>query len=243
MDNFVKHGERLDDLNLDGLCVIQNPKGYCFTSDSVLLANFIRAGHKEKCVELCAGCGVISVIMGHKRKPQSITMVEIQEEQADRIKRTLEFNKMNANVLCEPLQGIHKKLGVGSFDVCYFNPPYEKSAKTCSKNEEIAISTHEIKVNLHEIIEESAKLLKFGGKLFMIYPIDRFSELFYELKIHNFEPKKITIIHPKMYKNAELALIYALSGAKPGLVVTPPIIERDSSDNQTEQMNAIYDSR
>ena len=243
MDKLIKQGERLDDLNLDGLCVIQNANGYCFTSDSVLLANFINAGHKDNCIELCAGCGVVSVIMGHKRKPQCITMVEIQSEQVDRIKRTFDYNKMNANIICSPLQGIHKTLGFGKFDVCYFNPPYEKSAKISSINEEIAVSTHEIKVNLREIVEESAKLLKFGGKLFMVYPTNRLAELLYELKIQNIEPKKMTIIHPKATKNAELALIYAVKGAKPGLVVTPPLVERDDNNKQTEQMNAIYDSR
>ena len=35
-------GERLDDLQCDGLYLIQNPDKFCFGIDAVLLSNFVK---------------------------------------------------------------------------------------------------------------------------------------------------------------------------------------------------------
>ena len=60
---ILEDGERLDDLNLDGLKIIQRKDGYNFTSDSVLLANFVKTKKTDICVEIGAGCGVISILV------------------------------------------------------------------------------------------------------------------------------------------------------------------------------------
>ena len=41
---------RLDDLNLDNLKLYQYKEGYNFTSDSVILANFVKTKHSDECV-------------------------------------------------------------------------------------------------------------------------------------------------------------------------------------------------
>ena len=46
--------ERIEDLG-DGLKIIQDKDLYTFTSDSVILANFITLKKKEKAVEIGAG--------------------------------------------------------------------------------------------------------------------------------------------------------------------------------------------
>ena len=40
-------GERLDDLQCDGLYLIQNPDKFCFGIDAVLLSNFVKV--KKDC--------------------------------------------------------------------------------------------------------------------------------------------------------------------------------------------------
>ena len=75
--------ERLDDLQLDGLKILQNPQGYNFTSDSVLLANFVQTKHKDICVEVGTGCGIISILVNYKEKPKKIYAFEIQKDVAE----------------------------------------------------------------------------------------------------------------------------------------------------------------
>jgi len=241
--NNINSNERWDDLELDGLGVIQAIDGYSFTSDSVLLANFIKAGRKDKVIELCAGSGVISLIMGYKRKPKSLTLVEIQESQADRARRSFLLNNMEANIINDRLQEINKKVGAYSFDVCFANPPYRKKSNDFSNLKEIAISTHEIEVNLSELVTEAEKLLKFGGRFYVIYPVERLAELFYELVKNKLEPKEMVVIYPKEGRPAELVIVSATKGAKHGLKLLEPIIQNDKNGKPTEIMKSIYNSR
>ena len=39
----LKENERLDDLQLSGLQIIQDPERFCFGMDAVLLSGFVRA--------------------------------------------------------------------------------------------------------------------------------------------------------------------------------------------------------
>ena len=235
--------ERLDDLELDGLQIIQAKDEYAFTSDAVLLANYIKAGRKDNTIELCSGSGVISCIMGHKKKPKTMTLVEIQEKQVDRCRRSFELNNMQANIVLSKLQGVHSKVGAYKFDVCFANPPYRPISLDMSDKKEVAISTHEVEMNLSELIVEAEKLLKFGGKFYIVYPASRLADLMFELKKCKLEPKHMVMVHPKKDRNAVLVLLTAEKGAKPGLIVSPSLIEKDDNNQDTLMMKSIYSSK
>ena len=75
---MVKEGERIDDLQYDGLRIIQNPSLYCFTSDAVLLANFVKATKKDVVVDLGTGSGIIATIVATKSNGTKVDGVVIQ---------------------------------------------------------------------------------------------------------------------------------------------------------------------
>ena len=77
MQNLIKSNERLDDLQCNDLFIIQNPNKYCFTSDSVALANFAKVKSGGKLVDLCSGSGVIGILMTAKNNISSVKLVEI----------------------------------------------------------------------------------------------------------------------------------------------------------------------
>ena len=67
---------------------------------SVLLSDFAKRAKKHKViVDLCAGNGVIAILMSAKLpKAKSITGVEIQEYSADLAKRSVELNNLQNKV-------------------------------------------------------------------------------------------------------------------------------------------------
>ena len=52
MTNNLKSGERLDDLQLNGLQIIQDPERFCFGIDAVMLSDFARVKPGEKVLDL-----------------------------------------------------------------------------------------------------------------------------------------------------------------------------------------------
>jgi tRNA1Val (adenine37-N6)-methyltransferase len=60
--------ERIEDLQCQGLKIVQNKKLYTFTSDSVILANYAKTKSKDVVVEIGAGSGVVSILLQAKNQ-------------------------------------------------------------------------------------------------------------------------------------------------------------------------------
>ena len=88
-NEILLEGERLDDLELDNLMIIQKQSGYKFSTDSVLLANFTKVRQNDVYVDLCTGSGVVAILASYKNKVKKSYAVEIQPEMADRATRSI----------------------------------------------------------------------------------------------------------------------------------------------------------
>ena len=98
-------------------------------------------------------------------------------------------------------------------DVVIVNPPYYTNAST-SKAMQIDIATHERTTNLQEIASTSAKLLKHGGKFYMVHIAERFAEICHALIQNNIQPKQVTFVRPtpnKPYSCHDLKLCVQLA--------------------------------
>ncbi len=243
-NNLLKPNETLDDLEFENLKLIQNKFGYKFSTDSVLLANFGRAKSSEVYVDLCSGSAVIAILFLCKNKIKKGYAVEIQEGLSDMARRSVEINGLSdrLEVLNQDLKDLPKTLGSESVDAITVNPPYNEVGET-SEQPEIAIATHEIKTNLKTIAETSAKLLKYGGKLFMVHRSDRLADIFYELKKNKLEPKVLRVVYPKKDKAPNLVLIEAKKGAKTGLIIKPPLILNNDDGTETDELKEIYNRK
>ncbi len=221
MKQYLKDDERLDDLQLNNLFIIQNPNKYNFTSDAVLLANFCKAKPNSTIVDLCSGSGVIGILVFEKTKAKKVVLVELQEYLADMSKRSVKLNKLDEffTVVNKPLQNINKEIGNGVYDVVVCNPPYKmKNASLLSVDPEIALCKHEIAVTLEEIIIESSKLLKYGGYFYTINKEERLTDLIVFLRKYGLEPKELKVI-PSV-KGSSLIMIKAKKGGNSGIRVT-----------------------
>lgn len=221
MEIKLKPNERLDDLQFNNLYIIQEKDGYCFTSDSVILANLVKCRRGSKICDLCSGSGVVGILAGEKTGAESIALVEIQENLADMCRRTLEYNKLtNYTVVNSPLQNVYKQLGAGIFDVVVCNPPYKKAgtAKLINESESIAIARHEIKVTIEEIICECARLLKFGGEMYICNKEERLTDMFVLMRKYSIEPKELKVrLSPK---GSNIVFVKGRKGGKSGMTIS-----------------------
>ena len=216
----LKNNERLDDLQINDLFIIQSGDEYSFTSDAVALANFVHVSNYGRVVDLCSGSGVIGILVNAKNKVKDVTLVEIQENLADMSARTIEYNRIdNISVVNDKLQGIHKAIGEGQFDVVVCNPPYRKLShdQKINEKENIAIARHEIKVTLEEIIFEANKLLKFGGHFYLCHQEDRLTDILVLLRKYSLEPKELKVIDNS---KGNVILLKAKKGGKSGMKIS-----------------------
>ena len=234
--------ERIDELNYEGLKIIQNTEGFCFGIDSVLLTEFARDIKKQsKIVDLGTGTGILSILLSRKVNAKKIYGIEIQKDVADMAKRSIKLNSLE-NIF-EIIQGdLNKiKLENNTFDAVVTNPPYKKLGTGIkNKEEKQKISRYETSASLEDWIKISSKLLKDNGSFYIVYRTDRLTELFENLKKYKLEVKKMRFVYSNINKQSNLVLIKAVKGAGVFLKVDEPLIIYNLDGSYTDEILNIY---
>ena len=207
----------IEDLGCNNLKILQDTAGYKFTSDSVLLANFFSAKKGDRVVELCSGCGVVSILGTAKTNAEHFYLFELQPELVKLSEESIKLNNLtNVTVFNKDLSLAPQTMQGTRVDVVLVNPPYYTNASK-GDNFQIDIATHERTTTLAQICESSAKLLKHGGKLYMVHLAERFAQICYELIKNKLQPKHAMFVRPTLAKPYSVVLIEATKGAKEGL--------------------------
>lgn len=226
MEDLLLNGEVVDDLQCDGLKVIQNRSHYCFTSDSVLLANWLKLGSKDKVVEFCSGCGVISFLVNAKNKPKSILGFELDSYLCDMAQRSVKLNNLqNISFINTDLSRAKEVVGSGTIDALICNPPYFILKKEEKINPKYLNAKYETSTSLEQIFKSAWEILKYSGKLFMEHTPSRVQEVLTIALKYNFVCKKLTFVYPKNKNEARLVLFKFVKHGNKGVIVENPIID------------------
>lgn len=244
--DFLKENERIDDLGIRDLKIIQNRSGFCFGMDSVILSDFAKEIKPHaKCVDLGTGTGILSILLCAKTDLSEIFGVEIQEEVADMAKRSSILNHLEDRfkIINMDIKDIfHQEiLEKGSFDIVITNPPYKKvNTGKISEEEKQLISRYEVAGNLKDFVKTAYYLLKDNGTLYMVHRPERLVEIIQTLRQERLEPKKLRFVYPHKDEKPNLVLIKAVKYAKEFLIVDKPLIVYEEYGSYTQEILEIY---
>ncbi|MBQ7425166.1 MAG: tRNA1(Val) (adenine(37)-N6)-methyltransferase, partial [Lachnospiraceae bacterium] len=203
----LKGKERLDDLERNGLKIIQDPGRFCFGMDAVLLSGFAAAPEGGRVLDLGTGTGIIPILMSAKTKAKELIGLEIQQESADMAERSVKLND-----LCDRVKIVHgdiKEAGqifdAASFDVVTSNPPYMIGGHGLQNPDAPkAIARHEIMCDLRDVVAAAARLLKSGGKFYMVHRPFRLAEIMVVMHEMGLEPKRMQLVYPFIDKEPSM---------------------------------------
>lgn len=239
--NLLKENERIDDLQRNGYRIIQDPDRFCFGMDAVLLSGFAAVKDGARVLDLGTGTGIIPILLEAKTGAAHLTGLEIQADSADMARRSVALNGLEEKI--DIVTGDIKEAGrifdAASFDVITCNPPYMIGRHGLKNPEDAkAIARHEILCTLEDVAEQTAKLLKPGGKFFMVHRPFRLAEIMVTLKKYKLEPKRMQLVYPFVDKEPNMVLLEAARGGRPRMTVEKPlIVYREPGVYMTE----IYD--
>ena len=235
-------GERLDDLMINQLKIIQHADEFRFSLDAVLLAHFATVKPGACAVDLGAGAGAVSFLLA-ARGAGFVTGVEINERVAAMAQRSVEFNRLTNKVAIKPgdLRQVADHFSPGLCDLVVANPPYRPAATgKISPNDRLAIARHEIKATLSDVVAAAKYLTKVRGRFALVHLPERLPEILQAMAAAGLEPKRLQLVYPKPERRAVMLLVEGIKGAKPGLDVLPPLIIYHDDGTYTESVMAYY---
>lgn len=244
MNIVLKDDERIDDLQLNNLKIIQNKNGFCFGIDSVLLSDFAKelpAG--STVLDLGTGTGILGILLCGKTKLSKIYGIDVQDEVCEMAKRSIKLNNLEDKfeIINENIKNLSTTFENCSIDAIVSNPPYKKNNSGLKNESKVKlISRHEVTASLEDFITISSKLLKNNCSLYMVHRPERLSDLFYLLRKNNLEPKELQLVFSYSNSKPKLILVKATKNAKPFLNIKEPLIIYNNDGSYTDDILRIY---
>jgi len=235
--------ERIDDLQIKGYKLIQNPELFCFGIDAVLLSDFAKVPQGKRVIDLGTGNGIIPILLEAKHNAKSLVGLEIQKESADLARRSVELNHLEdrIKIVNGDIKEADRIFGAASFEVVTCNPPYMNENHGIQNDfTPKAIARHEIMCTLEDVISQASKLLKPGGNLYMVHRPHRLIDIISLLREYRIEPKRLRFVHPYVTKEPSMVLIEGNRGGKPNLRVDSPLIIYEDVNKYTKEILDIY---
>ena len=228
MDIKLNEGERIDDLERNGYKIIQHKDKFCFGMDAVLLSGFATVKEGERVLDMGTGTGIIPILLAAKTDGRDFVGLEIQEESALMAER-------------RDIKEASKIFGGATFDVVTCNPPYMTENHGIKNFEEPkAIARHEIKCTLEDVIREASKVLKPGGRFYMVHRPRRLVEIIELMSKYKIQPKGLRMVHPFADRKANMLLIEGHRGRKAMMKVEAPLVVYREKGIYTDEILKIY---
>jgi len=210
-----------------GLRLAQPARGYRYSLDPFLLADFCVPRRGERILDLGAGVGVIGLLLASRNPTVRVTGVELHPERA-------RFAAVNAraNALehrCVFIRGDLRQaprfLPPEHFHRVVANPPFRRAGSgAASPDEERAGARHELTFTLADLAATAAALLRFGGSVCAIHLAERLPEIFCSFAASGLTPKQLRLVTPYAESMPRLCLVSAVKGGRPGLSILPQLV-------------------
>jgi tRNA1Val (adenine37-N6)-methyltransferase len=234
-------GETRDAFFYGRIRIIQKKKGYRFSVDAVLLADFVEIRPGDVCLELGTGNGIVSLLLSVKPFGR-VTGLEIQPDLAELARRNVLLNRLGdrIEILTADLRDFRPPAG---FDVVFSNPPYfRRRGGVLSPCPEKSIAKHEIACDISDIMRKTRECLKADGRAYFIYPDQRRKDFMQAVEHRGLAVRKIRDVLAR--KDAPPKLFLAACG--PGEErpeILPPLVLFGADGKYTAEAEAVFSGR
>lgn len=227
----------------------QKRSGYRFSVDTILAAHFSPPPSGGTILDLCGGCGIISLICLYRWQEQiaSVSCLELQPALAELAARNRDINGYAARmaVVQGDLRRILDYFPAESFAQVICNPPfYKKNSGRPCQDEESFIARHQVSCTLAEVVAAAATVVRNRGTVVFVYPATGLNSLLVTLQQQQLVPKRLQTLYsyPDATAPARLVLVEAVKNGGEGLEIMAPFyLYEQRLGGYSRSMQKIYD--
>ena len=188
--------------------------GFPLSTDSMVLADFVRLPRNAKVLDLGSGCATLGLLLCARDQSCRVTGIELQEAAHAAAVENIARNGLEGRLssICADLRDM--PLAPGSFQVCVSNPPYFSGGAAHSKN---PTARQEDTCTPKDLFAAASRALRWGGDFFLVHKPERLAQLCFEASSHGLEPKRLRLVRHRPDSPVSLILLSCRRGGKPGL--------------------------
>lgn len=210
-------------------------------TDSFLLAYFTRTRRGERVCDLGAGTGLLGLLLLSREPTLAIDNVEIQEKSLALAAKSCEANSLVMSHHLADLRDLSGVLPAGSFDLVISNPPYFKSGSGQKAATDARQTAREENCcTVDDLCRAAARLLRWGGRMSVVYRPERLVDLLDAMRKHGMEPKRLRMVQNTATAAPSLILAEGKRGGKSGLIIEPPLILKNTDGSESADYRAAY---
>ena len=223
------------------------PKGYTLeipagafplSTDSMVLADFVRLPRQARVLDLGSGCGTLGLLLCCRWEDCSVTGIEISEAAHEADSQNIERNGLPGRMesICADLCTVPELFTPGSFSAVVSNPPYFSGGP---RSQTHGPARREELCSAEDLMVSAAWALKFGGDFFLVHRPERLAELIALADRQGLVCKRLRLLRHRPGGPVALVLLQLRKGAKPGLILEELALQNPDG-SPTEDHKRIY---
>lgn len=194
------------------------PGAFPLSTDSMVLADFIRLSRNARVLDLGSGCGTLGLLLCAKDSSCTVTGLELDGAAHRCALENIRRNSLGDRLysLCGDLRSMPEEIPAGFFHCAVSNPPYFTGGNASRKT---PLARRDDCCSLTDLFSAASRALRFGGDFFLVHKPERLAELCFEAKKADLEPKRLRFVRHRPDASPSLVLLQCRKGAKPGLTL------------------------
>jgi tRNA1Val (adenine37-N6)-methyltransferase len=238
-------GETVDQVVYPDLSIIQKEKGYRFSLDPVLLADFLEDPPPGPLIDLGCGSGVMALLAARRWPHLHAVGLEIQKDLADMAGRSVVLNGLGnrMSIVRGDIRDCPGLFRPSSFGTAVSNPPYRRlGTGRLPPDRERALARHEVDMNLADLLRALEGLLRPGGIFSLTWKPERFEELGSGLEGHSLNLVAVRAVRARSGEEPFILLCRGVKGGDQGKVEHLPDLVIHEGNLYTEEAYQIISS-
>lgn len=192
------------------------PGAFPLSTDSMVLADFVKLPKNARVLDLGSGCGTLGLLLCAKDPACHVVGYELTELAHRAALKNIRQNLLEARMesICADAAGIPQTLAPGSFSCCVSNPPYFSGGPASVST---PLARREDGCSLDALLQSAAWALKYGGDFFLVHRPERLGEILSLSGKLRLEAKRLRLVRHREGETPNLILLQLRKGGKPGL--------------------------
>jgi len=207
------------------------------STDSMLLAHFVKLPRNARVLDLGSGCGTLGLALCTKYAGCTVTGIEISQSSHETALKNIRRNGLEARLvsICRDLRDLSVDF-TGKFQCCISNPPYFSGGPASTTT---PIARRDDCCAPEDLFRSAGKALQYGGDFYLVHKPEKLAHLIACGAANNLEAKQLVLIRHKEGGPIALILLQFRKGGKPGLQLHERCLF-DSRGEPTAYFREVY---